>query len=459
MRRTCAVLCAFGLVAAAAAPARGASPDPKDLAVSPQELLKARELVQKLGSETYREREEAQAELAKMGRLARAVLAEAVAADADPEVRLRAARLLPKASAADLKARIDTFLEDKGGKFEHDLPGLRAYRSKLGGSDKARALYAELLKSPNNLELLSAVERGPAEAGRAVADRRNTLWMDMNGQRFNGSRPPAVRQPALGDVAAVLFVEVLVPADSIPKVGQWAYMNSAQFLQQGEAMLTLNGTDRPHNAAFRALAAQWIGTRTDPTEMSNIVYMLNNAPFAQFKEAQVLLRRIVFVDGVQLWARGQALNMLVQKNGRDEVPFLRAILRNELRPADAPELFPEPADWAARRAHGHRATPLANDAIVQQVFWQRPGQPQAQNHSIQMRDAALAFLLSQEKLNVRDYGFETQPGFNPPPGQQLYFGQYAFTSDERRTFGLVKYGWKRLKDGLAPPQGAPKDKK
>ena len=48
-----------------------ASPDPKDLAIPPQELSQARELVQQLGSEVYREREEAQAELAKMGRLAR----------------------------------------------------------------------------------------------------------------------------------------------------------------------------------------------------------------------------------------------------------------------------------------------------------------------------------------------------------------------------------------------------
>ena len=65
------------LLAVFASFADGASPDPKDLAIPPQELSKARELIKRLGSEVYREREEAHAELAKMGRLARPALVEA----------------------------------------------------------------------------------------------------------------------------------------------------------------------------------------------------------------------------------------------------------------------------------------------------------------------------------------------------------------------------------------------
>src|SRR4051794_786648 len=108
MSRIRAILLVCGVLGTA--PAFGASPDPKDLTVSPEELSKARELVRKLGSDFYREREEAQAELGKMGRLARQAVAEGAATDADPEIRLRCSRLLPKASADDLKARIDTFL-------------------------------------------------------------------------------------------------------------------------------------------------------------------------------------------------------------------------------------------------------------------------------------------------------------------------------------------------------------
>ena len=135
MSRFRAVLVACA--AAVAAPAFGASPDPKDLGVSPVDLSKARELVRRLGSEVYREREEVQADLAKMGRLARQAVAEGAATDADPEVRLRCARLLPKANSDDLKARIDTFLADADGKYEHSLPGWNQFR-KTVGSDKDR---------------------------------------------------------------------------------------------------------------------------------------------------------------------------------------------------------------------------------------------------------------------------------------------------------------------------------
>jgi hypothetical protein len=454
MNRIGAVLFACGVAAVVqAGAARAASPDPKDLTVPAQELSKARALLQKLGSESYRDREDAQAELAKMGRLAKGVLAEAATGDEDPEIRLRAARLLPKANAADLKARIDTFLEDKEGKFDHDLPGLKAFRAKLGTTDKSRALYAEILKSPYNLELFAAVEKGNTEGGRAVGDRRNNMWMDMNGQRFPGTgRPVAPRQPTLADIAAVLFAESLVPSDSIPKTGQWAYMNSGQFLQQNPSVTTLNSPDQPHHAVYRTIAANWIGSRTDAMEMSNIVYMLNNAPFASFKESQTLLRRIVLTEGVQLWARGQALNMLVQKNGKEETKFLRGVLKNELRAGDYPDLYPNEKD-------PNRKIAISNEGVVQQVFWQKPGQPQGQQYSIQLRDAALAFLLHQEKLNLRDFGFETQPGFNPPPNQPLYFGQYAFTTDEQRTFGLVKWGWKLMKDSISPPAKTDEPKK
>lgn len=454
MNRIGAVLFACGVAAAVqAGAARAASPDPKDLAVPAQELSKARALLQKLGSDSYRDREDAQAELAKMGRLAKDVLAEAATTGEDPEIRLRAARLLPKASAADLKARIETFLEDKDGKFDHDLPGLKVFRAKLGAGDKSRALYADILKSPHNLDLFAAVEKGNTEGGRAIGDRRNNMWMDMNGQRFVGSRPAAPRQPALADIAAVLFAESLVPSDSIPKTGQWAYMNSGQFLQQNASVTTLNSADQPHHAVYRTIAANWIGSRTDAMEMSNIVYMLNNAPFASFKESQTLLRRIVLTDGVQLWARGQALNMLVQKNGKDETKFLRGALKGEFRAGDYPDLYPNEKD-------PNRKIAVSNDGVVQQVHWQKPGQPQGQMYSIQLRDAALAFLLHQEKLNIRDFGFETQPGFNPPPNQPLYFGQYAFTTDEQRGFAMVKWGWKLMKESMSPPAKAdPKDEK
>src|SRR5262249_43770486 len=118
MNRLGVVVLVWGLIAAAGASA--GCPGPRGPGVPPGGVARAKELVRRLGSEDYKDREAAQGELAKMKRLARPVLAEAAAADPSPEVRSRAARLLPKAEADELQARIDTFLADAEGKFEHD---------------------------------------------------------------------------------------------------------------------------------------------------------------------------------------------------------------------------------------------------------------------------------------------------------------------------------------------------
>src|SRR6476661_3009451 len=108
MNRFGLVLVAAELAASAAA---AVSPDPRDLVVPAAEQARARELVRRLASDEFADREGAYRELARMGRLARPALAEA-GADPSPEVRSRAARLLPRAEAEELKARVDTFLAD-----------------------------------------------------------------------------------------------------------------------------------------------------------------------------------------------------------------------------------------------------------------------------------------------------------------------------------------------------------
>src|SRR4051812_5212558 len=114
---------ALPLLFALALPAFASSPDPKRLAVPPEEMIKAQELVRQLASDEFTVREAAQERLAKMGRLAKPVLSSAIATNPDPEVRSRCRELLPKAAAEDLKARLETFLADTEGKYEHDLPG------------------------------------------------------------------------------------------------------------------------------------------------------------------------------------------------------------------------------------------------------------------------------------------------------------------------------------------------
>lgn len=448
MSRLRAVL--FLGAALVAVPAPGASPDPKDLAVPPEQLSKARELVRRLGGENYRDREEAHAELQKMGRAAKQALTEAATTDTDPEVRSRAQRLLPRSEADDLQARVETFLADKDGKFEHNLPGLKSFRAAFGATPKARELYVEILKSPYNLDMLAAMDRGHAEGGRAVSDRRNTLYSDMIQRQFvGGARPTPPKQPTLADIAAVLFAESEIPYEHIPRTTiQWQQVSGVVLFNQGASMNALNGSG-PHAEVYRTLVSRWLATRNDPMDLAQLVYQLGNGNLRQFPETNSLLRRIVLLDTVQGYAKGQALNFLVQQKGKEEAAFLKALMRNEVRVGDYPDVF-------KKGENPDKVVPVGADAMVTQVWFQRnPNGGVAEMHTVTMRDVAFAFTVTQAGQNMKDYGFETQPhqNFNPTPAG---FGQYAFTSEEKRQTGYVKFGWWQMKqsikkDGLLIP--------
>ena len=238
----------------------GTSPDPKDLAIPANEIARARELIKRLGSEVYKEREEAQAELAKMGRLARSVLAEAATSDSDPEVRYRCARLLPKAGADDLRARLETFLADTTNKYEHDLPGLKQYRKHVGSDEKARGSSSRWSNRPTTSNFSRRSTRiRPRRAAPSPIVARSSMARPR--ARFIGGRQPVQpQQIALADIAMLLFAETVTPAKDIPRTGLWSYVTGVTFLQQPASMSVLNGNnDQAHADVFkRIVSGGWI---------------------------------------------------------------------------------------------------------------------------------------------------------------------------------------------------------
>jgi hypothetical protein len=402
-----------------AASASGASPDPKDLTIPPEELSKARELVHKLGSEVFRDREDANAELLKMGRKARQALLEAASSDPDPEVRFRCSRLLPHAGADDLKARLDTFLADADGKFDHDLPGLKQFRKLVGGDEKARSLFVEVIKSPYNLELLQAVERGDTEGGRAIADRRALMYSNLQHRNVGGRIVQPTPIP-LSDIACLLFAEALVPSKDIPRTGIWAYVTGVTFLQQPPSNEVLqNGNNKPHADAYKRIVASWLETRDDVQDLNQLPYIAGQL-LKGFPQSNTLLRRIMTTEGVQGYAKGQAMQYLVQDKGKDEIPFLKKL--------------------------------LTDDTMVTQVWFQMPNQPNQppQMHQCLVRDVALAHLIILTGQKMPDYGYSFPPNSNPGAGQPAAYGNYAFTTDEARSAALVKFGFWQLRRQINP---------
>ena len=124
--------------------------------------------------------------------------------------------------------------------------------------------------------------------------------------------------------------------------------------------------------------------------------------FKTLKESGSLLRRIVSTEGVQGYAKGQALIFLLQR-GKEELPTIRAQLKNE--------------------------TALNNGKI--QIA---PGV----TIDTQVRDIALALLLHNDGQDLKKFGFEFQPGFNVAQVAQTYWG-YGFKSEEDRTAAHKKF--------------------
>jgi hypothetical protein len=202
------------------------------------------------------------------------------------------------------------------------------------------------------------------------------------------------------------------------------WVNGTQFIQQPASANALTNPGAAHADAYKAIVSQWLVTRNDPQELSNLAYMLGNGGIlSKFKESLPLLRRIIQTEGVQGYAKGQALSPLVQQRGKEEVPFLKTL--------------------------------MSDDAMAQQVWFPKPN-GQAEMHNCLMKDVALALMISLDNGNLKEYGFETPQGVPINPHQ---IGQYAFTSDEKRAAGFMHYGWKQLKAGIdgPPSKGSPKD--
>ena len=238
--------------------------------------------MQKLGSEVFVERENAERDLAAMGRLARVALLDGVNLDPDPEIRARCRCLLPKAIAEETKARLDSFLADTEGKYEHDLPGWHKLRATVRGewtmfgwkwtarpnADKAaRELFIEFMKAPGGRHVLAAIDGPPAELGQLVATRKTEMYNAMY-PRVPGV--PAQQPVRSAEVAVVVFAESQVHSRSVPR----AIALSTSIQRSGLQGMANGNDDRA--MAMRAVMNAWFDSRTDAAELYTAFTLASN---------------------------------------------------------------------------------------------------------------------------------------------------------------------------------------
>jgi hypothetical protein len=305
-------------------------PNPKTLEVSAEELSKARELVRKLGSETYTDREDAERQLAAMGRLARPALLTGVNLDPDPEIRARCNTLLPKANAEELKARLDAFMADTDSKYEHDLPGWHQLRAVVRGEFKmfgwthtvrptadkaARELFLEFIKAPGGQKFLAAFAGPPEDLGRMVAARKQ----DMYNAKFGRVLGVTPRNPGAIEIVMLLFGESQVNARYIPRTTNVSLTYS--LVQQSSLPSLLNGTDEKAQA-MQAVVGAWFDSRTEPMDQYYALILANNGVMRNDAAASRLAGRLLASPGLQGAYKTQAFTTITRLKAVDQIPAL-----------------------------------------------------------------------------------------------------------------------------------------
>jgi hypothetical protein len=401
------------------------SADPKSLIVPKEELSKARELVQQLGSEHFNEREQAESDLWKMGRSARAALLDAVANDPSPEIRSRSNSLLPRATSLEMKARLDVFLADTEGKYDHDLPGWQEFRQVVRQEwslfgyplwadtslDKsARKVFVELLSTTVNRNVVMAAGGGGSELGDLAAARRQELYNQKYGREIIGgriaSRPAIRREPSLEDIAALLFAESQAPSRTTPRNVSISILLSSSGFTAASQQPDEAGRD------YRSIAVAWLDTRQDPIEMYNALNLASN--FGLPEQQCRLALRLLDMKGAQPVYRGNAAATLARIGNKSHIPLL------EKSVADSTVM-----------------TTLRRNVV-------KDGKVELVTQEIQIRDVALAVSIILAGQKPEDFGFADQFKANGNPAASYSYSRYTMDTDDERKAAIEK--WKAWRE-------------
>src|SRR5262245_16353683 len=197
----------------------------------------ARELVARLASTNFREREEAAHDLVRLGPDARQALADGIN-HSDPEVAERCRRLLPAAMEFHLRALLEKHLADPKLPLSDELPGARRWKKIADDDIESRKLYLEL--AGHHRVLLSRLEREPGK----LADAYRTFCMEVT-QR--------VRNPPNGSVVSAisrqeLLLFLFLGSDPVRKKSaaqQSDYTSAYNFLQPATLTSARTGSEAP----------------------------------------------------------------------------------------------------------------------------------------------------------------------------------------------------------------------
>jgi hypothetical protein len=164
--------CVVGLLGVIGAAGADQPPSPPAAAVSPERL---QQLIQQLGDPKFKLREQAAAELSRLGRLALRALQDAARDSKDLEVRNRAKALAEAIQAHDRPRSALLTL----------LARVQQARPAPGDRQVARAIYLLSVARPPTEAELNAVEKRLQEASDKQRAAEDLMWPLLTGRDFN----------------------------------------------------------------------------------------------------------------------------------------------------------------------------------------------------------------------------------------------------------------------------------
>jgi hypothetical protein len=346
---------------------------------SPEES--ARQLVEQLGSSSYRQRERATQELGKLGLAAKSALLAGLESS-DPEVRLRCQRVLAVVLEMDYQARLLAFIADRDGTGQHDLPGWQRYRRMFGDDAVSRGLFVDMQRAEPGL--MEAIEVGPQAAGDALEARGQQIQSSLFNTPF-GDR----KQPPLGSLAALFFAaadpEVPISDLMIGYMGNYTYQNTFQMaLSSG-----------PRVELLRKLLGAWVARSVNTSgAFQGLVLALRH----ELREGLEPALSMVRGGGVQAQIMQYAL-LVVGKFGDEQ--------------------------------HLDAIEPLLSNTTTCLTY-----QVNNEEFRTEVRDVALAMLVHLSKQDLKEYGF-----VRAQPNDQLLFNpaSLGFRDSDDRYTGIDKW--------------------
>ena len=351
------------------------------------------ELVRQLSDEKFDTRQQAHDLLAKLGMDAFGALNQGLAAT-DPEVARRCRELLDQLRVADLESRLAKFKAGKGS-----LPGYERYLTIAGSGKEARDFFIDMWSS-NPIFMAEVEERPDRSAGMVVGTAQNIVQNMYNRPRGGPARP------ALAEVAALLFaMQNSAIRDGKQPGGQPVHLDSAagqitnlmnHEVVKAAVMASKNGEPSP---MYKLTVGFVRSQMRSPQTHNMLIHMCMNL---NLKESVELAEVVLANRGVNHHGRGLACALIGKFGSIKDAPLLAAMLDD-------------------------------NTHINQFQLGQR-GQMRG---TTEVRDVALAQLVSLTRQSHKDYGFP----FAEQGSQFNHFNTYnmGFTANDKRRSAMTKW--------------------